>query len=120
MCRLFSRTLAHCSGYGQRGDGGVGTGLAPTTLVAFPSTFPSQTPSVSVSATISPSLTPSPSPDWLHVVVRNVTAGMTHSCALMSSGDALCWGSNTLGQLGAPQRLLAPLRHRSADDSHHL
>ena len=30
----------------------------------------------------------------------SVTAGSTHSCALLDTGDVLCWGSNTLGQLG--------------------
>jgi alpha-tubulin suppressor-like RCC1 family protein len=31
-----------------------------------------------------------------------VAAGTDHSCALDSSGEAWCWGSNRLGQLGAP------------------
>jgi alpha-tubulin suppressor-like RCC1 family protein len=29
-----------------------------------------------------------------------VTAGVTHSCALTASGQAFCWGQNGLGQLG--------------------
>jgi alpha-tubulin suppressor-like RCC1 family protein len=31
-----------------------------------------------------------------------ITAGYTHACALADDGRVFCWGSNSLGQLGAP------------------
>ncbi len=30
----------------------------------------------------------------------DVTAGVSHTCALFETGDVLCWGDNSLGQLG--------------------
>ena len=33
---------------------------------------------------------------------RTVASGTDHSCALASDGAAYCWGSNRVGQLGAP------------------
>ncbi|CAA9305196.1 MAG: hypothetical protein AVDCRST_MAG89-749, partial [uncultured Gemmatimonadetes bacterium] len=43
-----------------------------------------------------------------------VSSGRTHSCAVTPEGDAFCWGSNALGQLGTTQATsrcesLAPL-----------
>ena len=32
--------------------------------------------------------------------VKEITAGERHSCAVTTSGQALCWGSNQFGQLG--------------------
>lgn len=34
---------------------------------------------------------------------KDITAGVSHSCALDTSGKAWCWGSNLLGQLGKNQ-----------------
>lgn len=33
---------------------------------------------------------------------QTVTAGLSHSCALLASGQVRCWGSNAQGQLGRP------------------
>ncbi len=35
-----------------------------------------------------------------------ITAGMTHSCALLENGMAKCWGDNFAGQLGIGSRLI--------------
>ena len=32
--------------------------------------------------------------------VKQVIVGMTHTCALLTDGDLLCWGANDQGQLG--------------------
>ncbi len=32
--------------------------------------------------------------------VRQIDAGATHTCALMDTGEAKCWGSNSVGELG--------------------
>ena len=32
--------------------------------------------------------------------VRQVSAGIMHTCALLDDGTAACWGSNSWGELG--------------------
>ncbi len=81
-CATTSAGNAEC--WGDNGDGQLGNG---TTDGAF-------------------------TPVALDFPVRGVTAlsaGRTHSCAVVSGGEALCWGDNEDGQLGlgfSQQRLL--------------
>jgi len=37
--------------------------------------------------------------------VRAITTGLEHSCAVLSSGAAKCWGNNTSGRLGTGNQL---------------
>ncbi len=86
----------YCWGANQKGQLGDGTmtanmfGARVGASLIPPSTA-SQTP------TFSP--TQAPSVDHLNAFVR-MSIDATHSCALTTSGDAYCWGSNTYGQLG--------------------
>ena len=41
--------------------------------------------------------------------VVDIAAGARHTCALLSSGVARCWGDDTHGQLSAPRRRVAAL-----------
>jgi alpha-tubulin suppressor-like RCC1 family protein len=104
-------------GFGALGDGSGSSKLSPGSLVMFPwvspspssSPTPSVTPSVTRTSSVTPTVTatPSPSPtvNWTAlqaggVTVANVTAGGYHSCGLLSSGDVMCWGLNSYGQIG--------------------
>jgi alpha-tubulin suppressor-like RCC1 family protein len=50
----------------------------------------------------------------LLVDIRQVSAGALHTCALRTDGAVLCWGDNTVGQLGDGSRTgkTAPVRVR--------
>jgi hypothetical protein len=51
-------------------------------------------------------------------VYRQVSIGLSHSCALTSAGRAVCWGNNALGQArpptGAFRQITAGLHHTCA------
>ena len=53
-------------------------------------------------------LTPTPIEGLTQDVVK-IVAGWNHACALKSSGNVLCWGSNTDGQLGVARRVASPV-----------
>lgn len=46
-------------------------------------------------------------PSCESTVFVDVSAGMFHSCALMESGEILCWGMNDWGQSAPPEELFA-------------
>lgn len=43
-------------------------------------------------------------------VSPQITASTRHACALKSSGELWCWGSNNVGQLGSPGDIAGPAR----------
>jgi alpha-tubulin suppressor-like RCC1 family protein len=47
--------------------------------------------------------------------VRSISVGLSHSCALLSNGNAACWGDNYWGKARAPLDRFASI---SAGDSH--
>jgi len=72
-CALLSTGAVQCWGYGldgQIGDGSGTTKLIPTAVSGLASG------------------------------VRAIGTGLNHSCAVLSTGVAKCWGINTYGQLG--------------------
>jgi alpha-tubulin suppressor-like RCC1 family protein len=72
-CALGSTGAAYCwglNGKGQLGNGSTTTSAAPVTVTAS------------------------------GLLLTQVSAGDTATCALASTGAAYCWGSNTSGQLG--------------------
>ena len=78
--------------YGQLGDGTSGTNQAVPAPLAFPEV----------------------------VTTTQIAAGSTHACALATSGNMYCWGSNASGQIGdgtsgTDGNRLAPVRVASAD-----
>jgi alpha-tubulin suppressor-like RCC1 family protein len=79
-CALLSSGDAACWGWnanGQLGDGTTVNRLVPTNVTGLLS-----------------------SPPAGRAVIESLTAGLFHTCALFSSGDAQCWGRNDDGQLG--------------------
>ncbi|OUZ09116.1 hypothetical protein BHE97_11475 [Aeromicrobium sp. PE09-221] len=72
-CALTTTDTAHC--WGNNGDGQLGNGTDGASLVP-----------VQVTGLDDP--------------VTAITARVTHTCALTTTGDAYCWGNNVHGQLG--------------------
>lgn len=54
---------------------------------------------IGLPTTISRSATPNSVPGFNESAI-NIAAGKKHNCALMSSGNVQCWGSNSNGELG--------------------
>ncbi|WP_394842965.1 hypothetical protein LZC95_38600 [Pendulispora brunnea] len=74
-CALTSEGSVQCWGdnsIGQLGDGSTTSHVGPVTAQVLGSSY-----------------------------VSSVTAGAKHTCAALLSGDVLCWGNNSTGQLGA-------------------
>jgi alpha-tubulin suppressor-like RCC1 family protein len=72
-CAVLSSGAAKCWGssdFGQVGDGGTSQRNSPTDVSGLSSG------------------------------VRAITTGLEHSCALLGTGAARCWGNNTSGRLG--------------------
>jgi len=77
-CALFETGDVLCWGLGNLGQLGTGT-----TENLGDNEFPSTSPPIDLpSAAVS------------------ITAGSAHTCALLDTGDAYCWGSAVFGQLG--------------------
>ena len=84
-CGLTSTGSAYCWGrnvFGQLGDGTTTERLVPVPVTG--------------------SLT------FRQLVAGGTGNSVGHTCALTSSGDPYCWGSNSRGQLGRSPRALAP------------
>jgi alpha-tubulin suppressor-like RCC1 family protein len=72
-CGVTTDSLGYCWGYNKNGQLGDGTETSPR-------------------------LAPVPVQGGLHF--RTVMAGSYHTCGIMGSGKAYCWGDNSFGQLG--------------------
>jgi alpha-tubulin suppressor-like RCC1 family protein len=85
-CAVLDDNTVRC--WGRNSVGQLGTGTS--------SSLPSRTPAAPVNLG-----TPR---------VMGVTVGYEHACAWLENGFALCWGSNTYGQLGlcSTDRVLSP------------
>ena len=77
-CALFSDNSIHCWGDNAYGQLGADTGAEPSPTAQ------------KVGVTLPPGTS-----------VRNVTAGGSHSCALLSDNAIYCWGRNYSGELGS-------------------
>ena len=115
-CILLADYNVTCFGRNSAGQLGDNTGVQrsfPQSYVQFPWMSASQSPSISLSSSATPtstasasfSISPSPSPVWSRsggVTVVNITSGYTHVCCVASTGNTLCFGQNTWGELGNP------------------
>ncbi|KAJ1631345.1 hypothetical protein T492DRAFT_839264 [Pavlovales sp. CCMP2436] len=105
-CAIDGRGGLRCFGDNRRGQAGAGVPSDFVTLLDAPMDLGS-TRSVG------------PAPDWrpngglrIPQLVRAVSAGHSHACAILCSGVLKCWGSNERGELGygdALPRGLSPL-----------
>ncbi len=76
-CAVASDDNAYCWGYNHRGQLGDGTTTNSSVPVA-----------VSTSSALSGK------------IIKSISAGQSHTCALASDNKAFCWGDNAAGQLG--------------------
>jgi alpha-tubulin suppressor-like RCC1 family protein len=84
-CAVAATNRAWCWGLGSDGQLGIGSTVDHT--VPQPLSYPDHVP----------------------LLVRNVSVGVTHACAVAGSGVALCWGRGEHGQLGSRTTGYSPL-----------
>jgi alpha-tubulin suppressor-like RCC1 family protein len=81
-CALLETGEVRCWGLNANGQLGLGTISAPNDMIGD-NEHPSSKPVVNVGGS-----------------VLQLSAGMSHTCALLSTGNMRCWGYNGYGQLG--------------------
>jgi cysteine-rich repeat protein len=84
-CAIMANGTLRC--WGRNDTGQLGLGHAAN---VGDNEHPGAVPEVDVISPMLPSETS----------IVDIAAGLGHSCALLSSGDVVCWGAGTSGQLG--------------------